>query len=91
MKKSTAALAVSVVLGAAVLTGCADDDNTECQTFTTIAAAPAPRPAPAPAPRPAPAPKLNTPQAPPRNATPTQPVQPHSPRTSTTCWERDDR
>jgi len=83
------AAAVALMLGAVALTGCADDDDTECTTFVTAGiSVPAPRPPVRVAP---PAPRVAPPKAPkaPRIA-PKTPKAPSGPRTHVMCHETDD-
>ncbi|QBZ73358.1 hypothetical protein SEA_REMUSLOOPIN_44 [Streptomyces phage RemusLoopin] len=97
--KVAAAASVALV-GALMVAGCsADDDDTRCDTYTTVGfGVPAPRPAPAPAPRPAPAPapkpnltKPTTPKSPKTGGTTVVPVPVNpGPTTHTVCHDRDD-
>ncbi|MEG8276372.1 hypothetical protein [Streptomyces sp. AHA2] len=87
MKKPLAVTAAAAVAALGALAGCSlTDDNTECTTYSTVAAsAPAPRPAPAPRVAPsAPKPNFNKPPK-------TGQAQPSLPRVHTTCWEKSEK
>ncbi|MFE9767028.1 hypothetical protein ACFYPC_21320 [Streptomyces sp. NPDC005808] len=95
--KVAAAASVALV-GALMVAGCAaDDDDTRCDTYSTVAFSPRPAPAPAPRPAPAPAPKPNltkptTPKAPQRSGGTTVvpvPVNP-GPTTHVNCHDEYD-